>query len=244
MYENFKSTATYEIKTWRDPYDAGFSICKKRKIELQEGLTVLVGCNGAGKSTLLSNIKEVIKKDNIPCFYYDNLSDGGTNSISEAYYRGDYDLMGGLWLSSEGETISLNLGNLLSRMQNFLKTGETRHTKEIALAEAFGHKTEQVNTNKRFLLMDAVDSGYSVDNVIELKKLFQIIMEDAKKMGLELYIVISANEYELVYENDCLDVMEGKYRHFKTYNSYRNFILLSKKRKDIRIQKAQRKRER
>lgn len=33
------------IKTWRDPYDAGFSTCRKKQIEIQQGLTVLVGCN-------------------------------------------------------------------------------------------------------------------------------------------------------------------------------------------------------
>ena len=42
-----------EIKTWRDPYCEGWSICRPRQIELQLGLTVLVGCNGAGKTTFL-----------------------------------------------------------------------------------------------------------------------------------------------------------------------------------------------
>ncbi len=30
------------IKTWRDPYDAGFSTCRKKQIEINPGVTVLV----------------------------------------------------------------------------------------------------------------------------------------------------------------------------------------------------------
>ena len=70
-----------KIETWRDPYDAGFSPTKPKEIELNSGLTVLVGCNGAGKSTLLLNIKEYVKGQNIPCYYYDNLS-SGRDSVS------------------------------------------------------------------------------------------------------------------------------------------------------------------
>ena len=36
------------IKTWRDPYDVGFSLCRKKEVEFLPGLTVLVGCNGSG----------------------------------------------------------------------------------------------------------------------------------------------------------------------------------------------------
>ena len=57
------------IKTWRDPYDAGFSTCRKKQIEIQQGLTVLVGCNGSGKTTLLHNIKSELKKEDIPVIF-------------------------------------------------------------------------------------------------------------------------------------------------------------------------------
>lgn len=53
-----------KIKTWRDPYDAGFSTTRPKEISINEGLTVLVGCNGAGKTTLLMNIKDQCRTDN------------------------------------------------------------------------------------------------------------------------------------------------------------------------------------
>ena len=48
----------HKIKTWRNPYDEGFSTCRRKEVEFKPGLTVLVGCNGSGKSTMLKNIKE------------------------------------------------------------------------------------------------------------------------------------------------------------------------------------------
>lgn len=65
------------IKTWRDPYDEGFTPTRPKQIEIQPGLTVLVGCNGAGKTTLLRNIENQLRTENIPYNYYDNLHDGG-----------------------------------------------------------------------------------------------------------------------------------------------------------------------
>lgn len=32
-----------KFKTWRDPYDSGFSTCRRKEIEINPGVTVLVG---------------------------------------------------------------------------------------------------------------------------------------------------------------------------------------------------------
>lgn len=79
-----------------------------------------------------------------------------------------------------------------------------------------------------------MDSGYSIDNVIEMKKFFQMIIEDAKTFDVEVYIVVSSNEYELVHDSNCFDVMEGKYLRFDCYEDYKKFILRSKEKKDKR----------
>ena len=78
------------IKLWKDPYDCGFNLYKKRTIELKPGITVLVGCNGIGKTTLLHNIEDVLKKEKIPVAKFDNLSDGGFNSRSEKAFLEDF----------------------------------------------------------------------------------------------------------------------------------------------------------
>lgn len=224
-----------KIKTWRDPYDEGFSTCRRKEIEINPGVTVLVGCNGAGKSTLLHNIREELKKDNIPVFVYDNEKEGGSNSISESAFYDDFSFVATATCSSEGENITLNLGKIASKLRGFLKTGEIKGDLVSAFAKIFSdEKDEKIVPNERWILLDAMDSGYSIDNVVDMKEFFQMVIDDAKKMGIELYIVVSSNEYELVYNSDCFDVMEGKYIRFNCYEDYKKFILRSREKKDKR----------
>lgn len=224
------------IKTWRDPYDAGFSTCRKKQIEIQQGLTVLVGCNGSGKTTLLHNIKSELKKEDIPVFYYNNEKDGGNNSISESIFYGNLSFTATALCSSEGENISLNLSKIASKLRKFVETGDTGDRfNALAKTLALKDDNEENNvSNERWILLDAMDSGYSIDNVIEMKDFFDLVIKDAKEFGIELYIVISSNEYELTHESKCFDVMEGKYIQFASYEDYKKFILRTREKKDKR----------
>lgn len=225
------------IKTWRDPYDAGFSTCRRKEVEFHPGLTVLVGCNGSGKSTMLHNVRDKLKKENIPVFFFDNEKDGGSNSISEAMFYGDIDFGATAMCSSEGENISMNLGKCAAKWRKFLQTGDNGDCFN-KLAKLLSDKNEEEKEflNERWILLDAMDSGYSIDNVIEMKDLFSLVIEDAEKLGVELYIVISSNEYELVYESHCMDVTEGKYVKFVDYDDYKKFILHTREKKDKRYE--------
>lgn len=232
------------IKTWRNPYDEGFTPTRPKQIEIQHGLTVLVGCNGAGKTTLLQNIQCELKKENIPCYLYNNLHDRGSNSVGKAFLHEDYSLGATLLCSSEGETISYNMTILVSKMRNFIVNGEindrdTQMTK--AIARLFNHdedKEEIELSNERWLLLDSIDSGLSVDNVVEVLDVFNLMIDDAKSFGKELYIIVSANEYELCRGNQCFNVNSGKYITFKDYEDYRKFILKSRERKNKRYEKT------
>lgn len=224
------------IKTWRDPYDAGFSTCRKKQIEIQQGLTVLVGCNGSGKTTLLHNIKSELKKEDIPVFYYDNEKDGGNNSISESIFYGNLSFTATALCSSEGENISLNLSKIASKLRKFVETGDNGDRfNALAKTLALKDDNEENNvSNERWILLDAMDSGYSIHNVIEMKDFFDLVIKDAKEFGIELYIMISSNEYELAHESKCFDVMEGKYIQFASYEDYKKFILRTREKKDKR----------
>lgn len=224
------------IKTWRDPYDAGFSTCRKKQIEIQQGLTVLVGCNGSGKTTLLHNIKSELKKEDIPVFYYDNEKDGGNNSISESIFYGNLSFTATALCSSEGENISLNLSKIASKLRKFVETGDNGDRfNALAKTLALKDDNEENNvSNERWILLDAMDSGYSIDNVIEMKDFFDLVIKDAKEFGIDLYIMISSNEYELAHESKCFDVMEGKYIQFASYEDYKKFILRTREKKDKR----------
>ncbi len=225
------------IKTWRDPYGEGFSTCRKREIEINPGVTVLVGCNGAGKTTLIKNLWDDLKKHEIPVLSYDNLRDGGTRSIGEEIFSGNVELAATAYCSSEGENISLNLNKFAGNLREFIQTGRVV-TKFSRLADAMsGREKKEITSKERWILLDAMDSGYSIDNVIEMKDFFDLVLEDGQKFGMEVYIVISSNEYELACGADCFDVTSGKYVNFESYEEYKKFILKTREKKNKRYEK-------
>lgn len=222
------------IKTWRDPYGEGFSTCWKREVEISPGVTVLVGCNGAGKTTLIKNIWDDLKRHDIPVLSYDNLREGGTHSIGESMFYGDMNLAATAFCSSEGENITINLQKLAAGLRKFTHTGRMED-KISRLAAAFSDKEKKEITSKeRWILLDAMDSGYSIDNVIEMKDFFDLVIEDGKNAGVEVYIVISSNEYELAHGSNCLDVTSGKHVSFESYEDYKKFILKTREKKNKR----------
>lgn len=233
--------STRTFKTWRNPYQTGITPCRPRQVEIKSGLTVFVGCNGSGKTTLLETIKENLSKTKTPMLYYNNLHDGGGYSISESLYHNDISLMGALWTASEGEAITINLSKVVKQLEEFIKTGETDKTKEKKKWDALlcdEPVKEETVPNERWILLDAVDSGLSIDNILDLKEIFKTISEYAQKLNIDLYIITVANEYELANSEDCFDVTNGKYIRFKTYNSYRRFIIKSREKKNKRNQTA------
>lgn len=231
-----------QIKTWRDPYDAGFSTITPKEITLEPGITVLVGCNGAGKTTLLMNIKEHCNSNKIPCHMYDNIRDGGNSHVGSMLFGcGELpcDNMGtaiSIWTASEGEAIKINVGRHSTLYKEFLKTGSFKD-RSYRFSRLFNEDKEEKlpETNIRVLLFDATDSGLSIDSVCEIKSLFELIKKDAEEKGLELYLIISANEYELCRKENCFDVNRGLYLTFSDYEDYRKFILKSRERKEKRI---------
>lgn len=210
-----------DIKIEQDPYGEG-KIYKKRKVTLEPGVTVLVGCNGCGKTTFLKIVKEVCDEKKIPCLSYDNLRDGHSHARNTAFARYNYTLGATLMFSSEGEQIVTCLGQHAAQMGQFVK--KHQDAKQIVL------------------LFDAVDSGFSIDNVLDLKEyLFDKLIQMEKDK--EIYILVSANAYEMTRGERCLDVAAGVYRQFKTYDSFRNFILKSKELKIERDKKNDEKKE-
>ena len=223
---------TRKIKTWRDPYDMGYNICRFKEIEIQSGLTVLVGCNGYGKSTMLHNIQETVKKEHIPYLDFD--------TTKESVNPNNINMIALSFCSSEGENITLKLGTLMSQLKNFIATGETNLSKKLDIWSSLSNdKREQVNIpNERWILIDSVDSGYSIDNILDLKYIFSAIQDHAKKKNIELYIVVSANAYELANNEQCLDIYNGKYMQFNNYDEYKNFILKTRQIKEKREKKS------
>lgn len=188
----------------------GINIFGKTYITINPGLTVLVGCNGAGKTTLLRQIFQSLENKDIPVMLHNNMSDGERELKSRAAFYGDFEMVARIMASSEGE----NIVNVMETIAH--KMGEmARHNPEA---------------KELWYLFDAIDSGLSVDNVVDIKEVLIRLVIDQEK-DKDVYFVISANEYELARNERCFDVMNCKYITFKDYEDYREFILKSKEHK-------------
>ena len=190
---------------------------KRTSIMIKPGLTVLVGCNGIGKTTFLHQLKYDLEEKKEKFILYNNLTDGGETSKQDALLKGDMQFVLNSTISSEGENIHLNIGKLASKIGYLIYNKLNSDDKRV------------------FILLDAVDSGLSIDYIIDLKEhLFDFVVKDCKKKGIDIYFVVSANSYEMARESDCFDVYEGKYKKFKDYEEYREFILERRKIKEMR----------
>ena len=189
----------------RDYYDEGRFLYKKDRITIYPRVTVLVGCNGAGKSTLLRQIKRQLDKDDIYYYSYDNSNDGRF-AKDKALQSDDFSTLSALCFSSEGEETIVKMNNVAMEIGNYVRTN---------------------NQNQLWILLDGIDSGISIDNILDYKDLFNAVIEDCKHK--EVYIVITANSYEMCKDENCFDVQNGVYRSFVNYDDYKKFILDSSK---------------
>jgi len=194
-----------EIKIIKDPYDLKHYLYKTATINLNEGFTVIIGRNGCGKTTFCWQLAEHCKKQNIPYYKYDNYKQGGTHAHSEYSFLEDFDALSSTLFHSEGEQIFYNLGRQVQNISSLIK--EHKDSKQLVI------------------ILDALDSGFDVEGIGQLKNIANIMVEDCRKNNIELYVVITANNYALIHKNSCMDVRTGEYHYFDNYEAYEKFIL-------------------
>lgn len=169
----------------------------------ETGVTVLVGRNGGGKTTLLNGIKEYCEKKNIPCYHYDNYTQGGDHAKSEYGYFGDFNSLVDVLFRSEGEQIYENFCNQVKKIG------------------AFCHKHQ--TAEKLVFCLDALDSGLDCDGIKQILDCFNLSTKDNKDK--EVYIIVTANNYGLIRNQKCLDIKTNTIKRFNTYEQFEEFIL-------------------
>lgn len=234
-----------EIKVWKDPFDCKLKLCKAKTASFEPGLTVLVGCNGAGKTTMLLNIKDELEKQKVPVVKFDNLKDGSDSILSSSAAKGDFEVVAQIYSASEGEGINIAVNSFLkNKLEYFLITGKEKidSFKRIFYSEEeLAHAETPSDCKERWVLMDATDSGLSIDNICNLKEMMFNVVSELNKKGIETYFIVSANEFEMASGEDCLDVISGNHIQFNRYEDFKDFILNSKKLKMKRYEKKTRK---
>lgn len=210
------------IKIDREPYDVGDKVYKKAKHEFLPGLNVLVGCNGAGKSTMLLQVQEHCESENIPYIQFNNLTQSGSSSIGEHLFAGRATFAMTMMISSEGERIRMNFERFVEHLQE----------KVDKILESGG--------DQLFILLDALDSGLAVNQIADFRDFLQwLAAEEKKRRGVDLYILVAANTYEFCRGSRCWDVVEGKEKVFRTYDSFFKFVVKSHENKEIRYRKQE-----
>lgn len=202
------------------PYDQDQRIYLRKDVTFMPGrLTSLVGCNGSGKSTLMMMIQDQLKEDpDILCLKYNDRTEGGSNLMSMFHFHRQMDRLAETFMSSEGERIFIGVGNFISGLR----------------AQIAKKKPKEI-----WIFLDAVGSGLSIDNIQEIREIVPVIVED--NPGIDVYFVVSTNEYEFTCGVDCIDVTTFKHIMFKSYEAYRGYILDTRKKKDKREQRAREK---
>lgn len=188
-----------------------FDLFKSTTFNFERGLTCLVGKNGTGKSTLLRSLKHHLQKEEKHFLSYDNYTQGGANAMSKYGFTGKMDLLAAAFCSSEGQQIMLNYGQELAKIGTYIRSALKDGVTEL------------------YILLDALDSGLSIDNIRQIKSVFELILgEDA---NADIYIIVAANTFELVKDADCVAVSTAEHVKFADYDAYAQFICGKQKRK-------------
>lgn len=188
----------------RDYYKKNEYIFDNSEITINPGVTVLVGNNGAGKTTTLKIIKSYLEEKKIKYMLFDGANqDNQYNSIDKALFYHDIETVSCFYQSSEGQNVILSYGQFLKKLRPYVKNCN----------------------NDLFILIDAVDSGLDIPNIIQIKNLFKNILEDAGDK--DVYIIVSTNNFEFAVNEDCLDVKTGEHISFENYEQYKKFIINS-----------------
>ena len=193
------SEITIPIVDWYGLHD-GFNLT------LQPGFTALVGPNGAGKTTLLVQIREFAKEHSIDLFEYSNLTDGGGAARQRYLNSSDLVSFATAATSSEGEQVAMNFANVVRKLGA-----------AVTHAKASGKPL--------IVLLDAIDSGASIDRARDLRDFFTFVSENDIGSDTDVYLVMAVNHFELAKTPAvCINVRTGERLRFDSYDQYADFV--------------------
>jgi len=204
------------FKIGRCPHESGLQVYKKAIHSFKPGISILVGCNGSGKSTAFGYIQDILKENDIPVFKYSNLTEGGNTARESALFYGNLNLLAEQITSSEGENIVINIGTMAQKLGSFVERNKEK--------------------GELWILLDAIDSGLSIDYIEEVKDFLHNQLID-KITDIDLYILISTNNYELCIGEACYNVQECQYIEIDSYEKFKKIVKKTRENKSKFIKK-------
>ena len=195
-----------------DPKDCGRVIfpANQNKRLLRPGLTVIVGDNGTGKSTLMDVFADILDDNKLPYARYSDTEDGRSRNYSYFLEKGNVDKAALRMTSSEGENIAYNFFDAANQYRAFINK----------------YKREIMKIRHCFFLLDGIDSGTSIATIDLFKTLvFKDLLDVSSRANVILYIIATANNYEMARNERCIDVNTGDEIVFRDYEHYREYIM-------------------
>lgn len=159
---------------------------KSNNIIINKGITILMGNNGCGKSYACQQIRDYLRENNKEVYYTDVYTEG--KNITRNYLE-------------EGNTKAVAKYTFASEGQRVYDTFVDNHVTKLG---SFVKKLIGNNKKEGFIIIDGVDSGVSIDMILNLKDLFKMIEKDCIDNNIDIYIILTSNSFELCKYYDCI----------------------------------------
>ena len=219
----------------------------KTKLKLNPNtITYICGCNGYGKSTLLSQIRDNLHRlkaedvndiYNNPFYRLLRNKKKEENQNSDNIYFLNYNIYSNFASSDNGHLMSSLLDNVSSNGEGLSR----RLVDGLLIFKRWLGDTKDIQNKKFFFLLDDCDAGTSIDAIVEIKSVLNLIVKEATDAGVEYYIILPVNSYEFVRDNNeayCIDACSFEKLQFKTYSQYKKYVLKTRKIKDGRYKEV------
>ena len=180
----------------------------KYAVFIPNALTIVVGHNGYGKSSYISGLESHLKRKGIEYIKWSDSANGRTNGMNQFLWAGDNEGVASMAFHSEGQAMMASFSRICIReCGRKAKLAKDGKLKEL------------------FVIIDQLDSGLDVYWINDLKRLFKkSIIPNMNKYGVTVYVVMTANSYELAKGEHCFDPVTRRGIIFNSYTEYYDYI--------------------
>lgn len=221
-----------EFKVDKNPFDRELFTNDTLVLE-PNSISCLVGCNGTGKTTAIFYVKQQLEKQ----FHAEEIEETPHSGLSKAL-----DKLVGIEKPSNSNNLYFVDFNkrtktaknvmdetILDATVSFSSTGEGISYRLGKMLYMLGGSINKIaNKNASiFIFFDDCDAGTSLDKIVEIKDVFNLIADHCKEKKVTYYIVVTANSYEMCRGIDCISVHNFKHITFTDYEDYKRFVLES-----------------